>query len=130
MAEKQIQPQQPAEKKELKKFENVTERVLDRIEKFQADGALILPANYAVENHMKSAWLVLQATKDKDNRPVIDACTKDSIANSLFDMVLQGLSVARSRAISLPMAIVWSSSGHTSAPLRWLNVQEALKPNL
>lgn len=95
MAEKQIQPQQPAEKKELKKFENVTERVLDRIEKFQADGALILPANYAVENHMKSAWLVLQATKDKDNRPVLDVCTKDSIANSLFDMVLQGLSVSK-----------------------------------
>lgn len=95
MAEKQIQPQQPAEKKELKKFENVTERVLDRIEKFQADGALVLPANYAVENHMKSAWLVLQATEDKDHRPVLDVCTKDSIANSLFDMVLQGLSVSK-----------------------------------
>lgn len=97
MAEKQIQTQQPAETKEVKKFENVTEKVLDRIEKFQADGALILPANYAVENHMKSAWLILQATKDKDNRPVLDVCTKDSIANSLFDMVLQGLSVSKNQ---------------------------------
>lgn len=97
MAEKQIQPQQPAETKEIKNFENVVEQVLDRIERFQTDGALKLPANYAVENHMKSAWLILQATKDKDNRPVLDCCTRDSIANAVFDMVLQGLSVSKNQ---------------------------------
>ena len=79
------------------KYENISEQVLNKIEKFQADGGLILPANYSVENHMKSAWLILQSTKDRDGNPALSVCTKDSIANALFDMVLQGLAVSKNQ---------------------------------
>jgi len=44
---------------------------------------------------MKSAWLMLQSTVDKDKKPVLQSCTQDSIANSLFDMVVQGLNPAK-----------------------------------
>lgn len=44
---------------------------------------------------MKSAWLILQATKDREGRAALEVCTKDSIANALFDMVLQGLAVSK-----------------------------------
>ena len=81
----------------IARFENISEQVLNKIEKFQADGGLTLPANYSVENHMKSAWLILQSTKDRDNRPALEVCTKDSIANALFDMVLQGLAVSKNQ---------------------------------
>lgn len=83
--------------KAIAKFENIAENVLSRIEQFQADGGLTLTANYSVENHLKSAWLILQSTKDKDGNPALSVCTKDSIANALFDMVLQGLAVSKNQ---------------------------------
>lgn len=93
------QNQQPVatQSKAITKYENISEQVLNKIEKFQADGGLTLPANYSVENHMKSAWLILQSTKDRNERPALDVCTKDSIANALFDMVLQGLAVSKNQ---------------------------------
>ena len=56
---------------------------------------MILPKNYSVENHMKSAWLALQEVEDKEHHKALQICTKESIANSLLDMVLQGLSVSK-----------------------------------
>lgn len=83
------------EKTSIQKFENISEQVLSRIERFQKDGSMILPKNYSVENHMKSAWLALQEVEDKEHHKALQICTKESIANSLLDMVLQGLSVSK-----------------------------------
>lgn len=83
------------EKTGIQKFENISEQVLSRIEQFQKDGSMILPKNYSVENHMKSAWLALQEVEDKEHHKALQICTKESIANSLLDMVLQGLSVSK-----------------------------------
>ena len=83
------------EKTSIQKFENISEQVLSRIEQFQKDGSIILPKNYSVENHMKSAWLALQEVEDKEHHKALQICTKESIANSLLDMVLQGLSVSK-----------------------------------
>src|SRR5690606_29707621 len=58
-------------------------------------GELHLPPNYSVENAMKSAWLILQNTFDKDKKPVLQVCSKDSIANALLDMAVQGLNPAK-----------------------------------
>lgn len=77
------------------KYENISEQVLARINTFTEDGSLKLPKNYAVQNHMKSAWLMLQEVKDLKGQPALQVCTKESIANALFDMVLQGMSVAK-----------------------------------
>ncbi|MGE7650534.1 recombinase RecT [Peribacillus frigoritolerans] len=68
--------------------------VAAKVKEFQESGEIRFPANYSPENAMKSAWLILQNTKtskNDGNRPVLEACTKDSIANSLLDMVVQGL---------------------------------------
>lgn len=83
------------EKTSIQKFGNISEQVLLRIEQFQKDGSMILPKNYSVENHMKSAWLALQEVEDKEHHKALEICTKESIANSLLDMVLQGLSVSK-----------------------------------
>lgn len=74
---------------------NISELVLTKINQFQQDGSMVLPQNYAVENHLKSAWLILQGVTDRDGRSALQVCTKDSVANALLDMVLQGLSVAK-----------------------------------
>jgi len=69
--------------------------VTDKIRQFQDSGELHFPANYSPENALKSAWLTLQDVKDKQGNPALSVCTKDSIANSLLDMVVQGLNPAK-----------------------------------
>jgi len=74
---------------------DVVDVVGKKVQEFVARGELHLPPNYSVENAMKSAWLILQNTVDKDKRPVLQVCTKDSIANALLDMAVQGLNPAK-----------------------------------
>lgn len=71
----------------------VESRVQDLIQK----GELHLPADYSAANAMKSAWLTLQNTLDRDKKPALAVCTRDSVANALFDMVVQGLNPAKNQ---------------------------------
>jgi recombination protein RecT len=76
-----------------KRFEEGTvEAVLSKVTSYQNEGRLQLPANYSVENAVRSAWLLIQQTKDLNNKLALEVCTPVSIANAVFDMVLQGLS--------------------------------------
>jgi len=74
---------------------DVVDVVGKKVQEFVSRGELHLPPNYSVENAMKSAWLILQNTFDKDKKPVLQVCTKDSIANALLDMSVQGLNPAK-----------------------------------
>jgi len=65
--------------------------VTARVKQFQNNGELFFPANYSPENALKSAWLQLQEVQSKDYKPALQVCTKDSIANALLSMVVQGL---------------------------------------
>lgn len=72
--------------------------VAAKVKQFQEAGELHFPASYSPENAMKSAWLQLQevkTSKSDGERPALEVCTKDSIANSLLDMVVQGLNPAK-----------------------------------
>jgi recombination protein RecT len=72
--------------------------VAAKVKEFQEKNELHFPANYSPENAMKSAWLLLQTIKTGKQdgyRPALEVCTKDSIANSLLDMVVQGLNPAK-----------------------------------
>lgn len=71
---------------------NITEQVLAKIETFKSAGELRLPTDYSPENALKAAYLVLLETKTRDGKSVMEACTKESIANSLLKMVVWGLS--------------------------------------
>lgn len=71
--------------------------VANKVKQFQENGELHFPANYSPENAMKSAWLKLQEIKDKNYKPVLESCTKDSIANALLNMVVQGLNPAKNQ---------------------------------
>lgn len=74
------------------KNSEIVDQVLQRVNEFQKFGELNLPDNYSPENALKSAYLILQEAKDKDGKPVLESCSKISIANTLLDMVVQGLS--------------------------------------
>ncbi len=60
---------------------------------------LTFPANYNVTNALNSAYLIIKEMtvrkkqgSDWIETPVLDICTKQSVANSLVDMATQGLS--------------------------------------
>ena len=75
---------------------DITDSVSGSLERLREDG-LILPTNYNASNALKSAFFKLQEVKDKNKKPALDVCTKESIANSLLDMVVQGLSPAKTQ---------------------------------
>jgi len=80
------------EKAVVKQEKNIADSVLARVNQFEELGELRLPKDYNAGNALKSAWLILQETVDRDNKPVLQSCSKESIANALFNMVVQGLS--------------------------------------
>lgn len=82
-----------AEEKKLPAVQkNITDQVLTKVNHFKETGELAFPENYSPENALKSAFLVLQETETRDKKPVLEVCTRESIANSLLEMVIQGLS--------------------------------------
>lgn len=74
---------------------DVIDVVGQRIAGMLSHGELHLPQNYSAENAIKAAWLNLQTVEDKAGNRALDVCTKDSIANALLDMVVQGLTPLR-----------------------------------
>jgi recombination protein RecT len=74
---------------------NVVEEVGKQIEVLQKEGKLALPANFAAQNALMSAWLILQETVDRNKVPVLQSCSRPSIVNSLLDMVIQGLNPSK-----------------------------------
>lgn len=75
---------------------DITDSVNKKIDELQSEG-LALPPNYSHSNALKSAFFKLQEVKDRSGKPALEVCTKESIANSLLDMVVQGLSPAKTQ---------------------------------
>jgi recombination protein RecT len=69
----------------------VADSVLARVAEFTKAGVLKMPENYSAGNALKFAWLILSQAKDKDGNPVLNVATKESVANALLEMVIQGL---------------------------------------
>jgi recombination protein RecT len=74
---------------------SVVDVVQERVETLVGRGDLQLPTNYSTGNAMASAWLTLQSVEDKDGNKALAVCERDTIANALLDMAIQGLSPAR-----------------------------------
>lgn len=81
---------------------NVTDNVLARIKDLQETGDIALPQNYNCANALKSAYLILSETVDRDKKPVLQSCSKESICNTLLDMCIQGLSPAKKQCYFIP----------------------------
>lgn len=70
----------------------ITDDVLTKINEYRDGGLIRLPKNYSVETALKAAGIILQEITDKNNKPVLEVCTRESIARSLLKMITQGLS--------------------------------------
>lgn len=79
------------------KQKSITDVVLGRVNALKDNKELITPPNYSPENALKSAYLKLLETKDKNKKNALEVCTTHSISNALLDMVIQGLSPAKNQ---------------------------------
>ena len=75
---------------------DITDEVNGKLSELENQG-LQLPNNYNASNALKSAFFRLQEIKDRNGKPALEVCSKPSIANALLDMVVQGLSPAKTQ---------------------------------
>ncbi len=76
---------------------DITDSVLRKVNELEQSGTIKMPAGYNPGNALKAAWLKLQTVVDKNKKPALEVCTRVSIANSLFDMCIQGLTPAKNQ---------------------------------
>lgn len=81
-----------------KAIEGLTVQLKDKQKK-----GLKFPANYSVENALNSAYLMLKQAVDKNDRPLLEVCTQDSIINSLMSMATQGLNPIKKQCYFIAM---------------------------
>jgi len=81
--------------KALTPYQSTVGATMTRIGEMQDGNQIQFPADYSPQNALQAAWLILQETVDRERKPVLEACTKTSIANSLLDMVVSGLNPAK-----------------------------------
>lgn len=73
----------------------LSDTVLTKINDMVGKSELALPAGYNAGTELRSALLIIKETKDKNGKTALEVCTKASIANSLLNMCIQGLSPAK-----------------------------------
>lgn len=81
---------------------NITDGVLLRIKDLEVKKDIAFPPNYNYANALKSAYLILSETKDKNGKLALESCSKESICNALLDMTIQGLSPAKKQCYFIP----------------------------
>ena len=92
------QANQPAASTLIPVEKTIADNVLNKIKLFEETGTLNIPKNYSASNALRIGWLILQETKtgkDDNKRPVLEVCTKESIANALLRMIILGLNPAK-----------------------------------
>jgi recombination protein RecT len=74
--------------------ESTFDVIIERIQNLE-EGNMKFPKNYSAENAARAAWLTLQETTTKDGKPVLQVCSKQSIANAVLKMITQGLNTQK-----------------------------------
>lgn len=77
---------------------DITDQVTTKVAAMRQEG-LALPANYSPANALKSAFF---AMTNAPGGNLLEKCSKESIANALLDMTIQGLSPAKTQCYFVP----------------------------
>lgn len=75
---------------------DITDEVTNRVASLRNEG-LVIPHNYNYSNALKSAYFAIEKVVDRSKRPALQVCSKSSIANSLLNMVIQGITPAKTQ---------------------------------
>ena len=81
-----------------KGIEGLTAQLQDKQKK-----GLKFPANYSIQNALNSAYLMLKQAVDKNDKPLLEVCTQESVVNSLMSMATQGLNPIKKQCYFIAM---------------------------
>lgn len=70
---------------------SIVDEVLRRIDALEKSHGIVFPQDYLPANAMRSAWLIIQATTDKNKNLATEVCDRNSIINAMFETAVQGL---------------------------------------
>lgn len=76
---------------------DITDSVLRKVNELEQARTIKIPTGYNPGNALKTAWLKIQTVVDKNKKAALEVCTRVSIANTLFDMCIQGLNPAKNQ---------------------------------
>lgn len=104
----------------------LVQQVMRRVQDMQDNEGLRLPSGYSASNALNSAWLIL--TDDSKGPSLLTKCEPNSISKSLLNMVIQGLSPAKSQCYFIPYGkqctLIRSYFGSMSVVKRLSNVKD------
>jgi recombination protein RecT len=110
--------------------EKAMNEVSAKIASLQKDTGITLPKNYSSANAINSAWLKLQDIKDRNQKPALEVCTKNSIVEAMYNMVLQGLSPAKDQCYFIvygtKLTLMKSYLGNIAATKRLKGVKDVI----
>lgn len=91
-----------ADKKELALVANsISSSVISRTEELTKTG-MELAKGYNPNNAIRASMLILQDAKTRDGKLVLEACSQNSIARALFNMVVSSLDVSKGQGYFIP----------------------------
>ena len=74
---------------------DIVDITLSRINTLEKEGGITYPPHYNAANALRSAYLIIQGVKDRQDRPALEVCTRDSVINALLNTVIMGLNPAK-----------------------------------
>ena len=98
----------------------IADKVMTRVRALEEQNRVVVPPNYLVENALQSAYLMLQGVTDKEGNEALKVCNQDTIANALFDMVVQGLNPQKKQCYFIAEERSYAWTVHTSGIKRFL----------
>lgn len=78
---------------------DITDDIARKLDELKKDGGLAIPANYNPANALKSAFFEMTNSPSGN---LLGKCSRESIANSLLNMAIQGLSPAKKQCYFVP----------------------------
>lgn len=110
--------------------EGAMNSVIAKIATLQKDTGIVLPKNYSAPNAINSAWLKLQDVKDRNQKLALEVCTKNSITETLYNMVLQGLNPVKDQCYFIvygnKLTLMKSYLGNIAATKRLKGVKDVI----
>lgn len=69
----------------------MVDSVVMKVKQFRDNKEIHFPMDYSPENALKSAWLTILETENKEGKSALSVCTPESVGNAMLSMVIQGL---------------------------------------
>lgn len=88
---------------QLALFTNNDLNQVQELIKAKEKGGLKLPPNYSVVNALNNAYIMLKEAVDKNNKPLLEVCTRESITQAVMNMAVNGLNPAKKQCYFIAM---------------------------